>query len=137
MGFTDFLSRHPSSTPTSVNEDDEKFVVNMIREIKHFVLKQNISPFGASKPTGNSNQSEINTQIEPNDVILAKENTHKIERAFFLSKLINKLLRSLHSNSQNKPQHIAITTRQNRNKNTSDAQTKKRKGAPNKKSPPV
>ena len=127
MGFADFLNRHPSSATTPVNEDEEKFVVNMIQEIKHFVLKQNLSPFAASKPTGHSNQPEINTQIERNDVVHAKENTHRIEGAFFHSKLINKLHRFLHSSSQNKPQFIAITTRQNANKDTSDAQTKRQR----------
>ena len=128
MGFADFLNRHASSATTPVNEDEEKFVVNMIQEIKQFVLKQNISRFGESKLTGHSNQPKVNTQIERNDVVHAKENTHRIERAFFHSNLINKLHRSLHSNSKNKPQFIDITTRQNPNKNTSDAQTKRQRG---------
>ena len=62
MGFADYLSRHLSSAPTPTNEDDEKIVINLILELKHTILKQNFSPFDSIKPTGNSNQSERNTQ---------------------------------------------------------------------------
>ena len=30
MGFADYLNRHPSGPPAPTNEDDEKFVVNII-----------------------------------------------------------------------------------------------------------
>ena len=76
MGFADYLSRHPSGSPTPINEDDEKFVINLIEEIKHVILKQNITPLGSIKPTGNYNQSESTTQNERYDVTHTKEITH-------------------------------------------------------------
>ena len=86
MGFADYLSRNPSSAPSPINEDDEKFVINLIEEMKHAILKQIINSFGSNKPTGNSNQSESLTQNERNDVTHAKENTHTKESAFCHSK---------------------------------------------------
>ena len=82
MGFADYLSRHPSGSPTPINEDDEKFVINLIEEIKHAVLKQNINPIGSNKRTGKFNQSESSVQNERNDVTHTKENTHTKESAF-------------------------------------------------------
>ena len=76
MGFADYLSRHPSSPPAQTIEDDEKFVLSSIQEIKYAIVKQSIAQFGASKPTGNYNQEESNTQNEQNDVTDTKHNTH-------------------------------------------------------------
>ena len=97
MGLADYLSRHPSGSPTPINEDDEKFVINLIEEIKHAFLKQNINPLGSSKPTGKFNQSESSVQKEPKDVTHTKENTHTKESAFCHINSRNKLLHSSHS----------------------------------------
>ena len=35
MGFADYLRRNPSGAPSPINEDDEKFVINLIEEMKH------------------------------------------------------------------------------------------------------
>ena len=47
MGCADYSSRHPSGPPVSIIEDDEKFVVNLIQEIKHAILKQCSTPVEA------------------------------------------------------------------------------------------
>ena len=47
MGFADYLSRHPSGPPVSINEDDKKFVINVIRGKKHAILKQCLTPIEA------------------------------------------------------------------------------------------
>ena len=112
MGSADYLSRHPSGSPSPINEDDEKFVINLIEEIKHVVLKQNITLLGSNKPTGNFNQSESSVQNERNDVTHTKENTHTKESAFCHNNSRNKSLHSSHSLlSRIKPKLIAITTR--------------------------
>ena len=82
MVFADYLSRHPSGPPVPTNEDDEKFVINIIQEIKDAILKQNITPLGSIKPTGNFNQSESNTENERNDVTHDKLNIRTKESAF-------------------------------------------------------
>ena len=135
MGFADYLSSHPSCPAAPTYEDDKKFVVHTIQEIKHAILKQNIAPFGASKPTGDYNQSESKNLNEQNDVTHTKQNTHTKESAFCHSKLINKSLYSLPNfTTQNYFQLIAITTCTNPNKNTFDVAINKRKLAPNTKS---
>ena len=82
MGFADYISRHLSGPPSPTNEDDKKFVINTIQELKHAILKQNITPLGSIKTTGNFNQSESRTQIQQNDVTHDKLNTHTEESAF-------------------------------------------------------
>ena len=76
MGFADYLSRNPSGAPSSTNEDDEKFVINLIEEMKHAILKQSINSFGSNKPTGNSNQSELKMN-EMTSSMLKKTHTQK------------------------------------------------------------
>ena len=138
MGFADYISRHPSGSPTTINEDDEKFVINLIEEIKHAILKPNINPFGSNKPTGKFNQSESTIQNERNDVTHTKENTHTKESAFCHNYSRNKLLHSSHSSiSQIKPKLIANTTRTRPKLNTFDIPIKKRFRAPNKKNSPM
>ena len=126
MGFAEYLSRHPLGSPTPINEDDEKFVINLIDEIKHAFLKQNINPLGSNKPTGKFNQSESSVQNERNDVTNTKENTHTIESAFCHINSRNKLLLSSHSLlSRIKPKLIAITSRARPKLNTFDIPIKK------------
>ena len=82
MGFADYISRNPSPPPVPVNDDDEKFVINVTQEKKHAILNQRINPFRAIKPTVNTNQSESKTQNERNDVMHDKLNTHNKESAY-------------------------------------------------------
>ena len=73
-------------------------------------------------------------QIEQNDVTHDKQNTRSKEHAFCLNTLKNKLtLTTPNFASFEKPQLMAITTRQNPYRNTFEIQIKKRKRAPNKK----
>ena len=138
MGFADYLSRHPSGSPTPINEDDEKFVIILTEEIKHAVLKQNITPFDSNKPTVKFNQSESSVQNERNDVTHTKENTHTKESAFCHTNSRNKLLHSSHSLlSRIKPILIAITTRARPKLNIFDIPIKKRFRAPNKNNSPM
>ena len=53
-----------------------KFVINLIQELKHAFLKQNITPLDSIKPPANFKRSESNTQNERNDVTHDKRNTH-------------------------------------------------------------
>ena len=55
MGFADYLSRNPSGKASPEGEDDEKYVINTIREIKHAWLKHTIKPSEIVKPTGKTN----------------------------------------------------------------------------------
>ena len=64
MGFADYLSRNPSGKSKPENENDEKFVVNTIPEIKHAWLKHIIEPTGILKITGKIIQSKDSTQNE-------------------------------------------------------------------------
>ena len=138
MGFADYPSRHPSGSPTPINEDDEKFVIILIDEIKHAFLKRTINPLGSNKPTGKFNQSESSVQNERNDVTNTKENTHSKESAFCHINSRNKLILSSHSLlSRIKPKLIAITTRACPKLNTVDIPIKKRFRAPNKNNSPM
>ena len=51
MGFADYLSRNPSGKASPESEDDEKYVINTIQEIKHAWLKHTIKPSELVKPT--------------------------------------------------------------------------------------
>ena len=53
MGFADYISRNPSGKPTAEIEDEEKFVIKTMHEIKHAWLKHIIEPTTTVKPTGN------------------------------------------------------------------------------------
>ena len=132
MGFADYLSRNPSGAPSSTNEDDEKFVINLIEEMKHAILKQSINSFGSNKPTGNSNQSESSIQNERNDVNHAKENTHTKENAFCHSNSKSKSLLSHSLLTRIKPKLIAITTRARPKLNTFQIPINTRFRGPNK-----
>ena len=138
MRFADYLSRHPSGSPTPTNEDDEKFVINLIDEIKHAFLKQNVNPLGSFKPTGKFNQSESSVQNERNDVTHTKENTNTEESAFCHINSRNKLLLSSHYLlSRIKPKLIANTIRNRPKSNTFDILIKKCFRAPNKNNSPM
>ena len=56
-GFADYRSRNPSGKPTPESEDDEKFVINTIKEIKHAWLKHIIEPTNTVKPIAYYNHS--------------------------------------------------------------------------------
>ena len=138
MGFAVYLSRHTSGSPTPINEENEKLVINLIEENKHAILKQNINPLGSNKPTGKFNHSESSIQNERYDVTHTKENIHIKESAFCHINSRNKLLHSSHSlSSQIKPKLIAITTRARPKLNTFDIPIKKRFRAPKKKNSPM
>ena len=137
MGFADYLSRNPSGAPSSTNEDDKKFVINLKQEMKHAILKQSINSFGSNKPTGNSNQSESLTQNERNDVKHAKENTHTKDNAFCQSKSKSKSLLSHSPLTRIKPKLIAITTRARPKLNTFEIPINKRFRGPNKNKTPM
>ena len=133
MGFADYLSRNPSGKASPESEDDEKFVINTIQETKHARLKHTMKPSEIAKPTGNYNQLAESKQLEYNDVTHAKENTLSEQHAFCLNTAKNKL-RSIEQNSNSlNTKLIAITTRNNPNKNTFDIEIRKTKRAPNKK----
>ena len=134
MGFEDYLSRNPSGKLSPESEDDEKFVINTIHEIKHAWLKHILNPSGIVKPTSNHNHSAERKQLEHSDVTHAKENTLNEQHAFCLNIAKNKShLTERNFNSINHTQLIAITTRNNPNRYTFDIKNKKRKRDPNKK----
>ena len=121
MGFEDYLSRNPSGKSSPENEDNEKLVINTIHEIKHAWSKHTLNPSGMVKPTGNHNQSAERKQLEHNDVTHAKENTLNEQHAFCLNTAKNKShLTQQNFNPFNNTQLIAITTRNNPNRNTFD-----------------
>ena len=68
MGLADYLSKYRLGVSTLENENDKKFVVDAIQEIKHLLLKHNVNPIGVIKPTGKLNQKSSSTQNELNDV---------------------------------------------------------------------
>ena len=111
MVFADYLCRNPSGKPTPENEDDEKFVINTMQEIKHAWLKHIIEPTGILKPSGKSIQSkdQSSPQNEQNDVIDNKQNTLTKEHAFCHNSLKNKSLRATQTFTPNgNSQLIAI-----------------------------
>ena len=85
MGFVDYLSRNPSGKLSPESEDDEKFIINTIHEIKHVWLKDIIKPSDIVKSTGSHNQLAERKQLEHNDVTHAKENTLIEQHAFCLN----------------------------------------------------
>ena len=134
MGFADYLSRNPPGKPSPESEDDEKFVINTIHEIKHAWLKHIIKPSDIVKPTGSHNQLAERKQLEQNDDTHAKENTLIEQHAFCLNTAKNKsLITEQNSNTHNNTKLIALTTRCNPNRITFEIKIKKRKRAPNKK----
>ena len=134
MGFADHLSRNSSGKPSPESEDDEKFGINTIHEIKHAWSKHTLNPSGIAKPTGNHNHSAERKQLEHNDVTHTKGNTLNEQHAFCLNTAKNKShFTKQNFNSFNNTQLVAITTRNNPNRNSFDNKIKKRKRAPNKK----
>ena len=133
MGFADYLSRNPSGKASPEGEDDEKFVINTIQEMKHAWLKHKIKPSEIIKPTGNYNQSAERMHLEHNDVTHAKANKTTEQHAFCLNTDKNKLLSIDQNSDSNNSKFIEITTRNNSNKNSFDIEITKRKRAPNKK----
>ena len=134
MGFADYLTRNHSGKPTPESEDNKKFGINTIHEMKHACLKHRIEPNNAVKLTGCHTYLLESKQIEQNDVTHDKQNTRSKEHAFCLYTLKNKLpLTAQNFVSLVNPQLIAITARQNPNRNTFEIQIKKRKRGPNKK----
>ena len=124
MGFEDYLSRKPSGKPAQESEDDEKFVINTINEIKHAWLKHIFKSNNIVEPT-NHNQSVERKQIEQNDVTHDKENTQSEKHTFCLNTAANRsLLTAQNFNSLNDTKLIAITKRNNPNRNAFDIEIK-------------
>ena len=57
MGFADYLSRNPSSDAPPPSDKDKNFVINIIEEIKHALLRVNIAPNGATNKNTEQKQS--------------------------------------------------------------------------------
>ena len=111
MGFADFLSRNPSGKFSPESEEDEKFVINTINEIKHAWLKHLLNPSGIVKPTVNHNHSAESKQLEHNDVTYAKENTLNEQHTFCLNTAKNRShLTEQNFNSFKNTQLFAIST---------------------------
>ena len=134
MIFADYLSKTLSGNRAPESEDDKKFAVKTFHEIIHLLLKHNIESTGILKTSGNLEQSNDSTQNERNDATHTIHNTHREEHIFWLNLLKNKSLRTNQNFiPNNNSKLIAITTRQNRNRDTFDIQIKKRKRPPTKK----
>ena len=65
MGFADYLSGYPTEEAISPSEEDENFVINLIEEIKFFLLRKALTPNGAMSTTNHN----INEKQAKNDVI--------------------------------------------------------------------
>ena len=118
MGFADNLSRNPSGDPIPPSEEDKNFAINVIDEVKITLIRNTLTPNGATKAT---NQNADIKQVS-NDVISSKQNNNTAPNAFCLHSIENKLhshstyINSLNSNkitSTDCSNLVALTTRQN------------------------
>ena len=141
MSFADYLSRNLSGDPIPPSEEDKNFVINTIDELKFALIRNALTPIGATKAT---NQNADIKQVS-NDVTSPKQNNNTAPNAFCLNSIENKL----HSDSTyiNPPNLnkttltdctnlVAITTRQNPLRDTFNVPIRKRNRAPNKRNNP-
>ena len=122
-GFADYLSRNPSGEAIQPSEEDNNFVINTIEEIKFTLLRNALTSNGAII---SSNQI-TDTKQDRNDVIIPKQSNNTTLNAFCFNLFKNKLhtsklyihnsnpFNSLETNNKNL---VAITTRQNHNRET-------------------
>ena len=136
MGFADYLSRNPSgNAPPPPSEEDKHFVINTISEITFALIKNSITPNGASEFIADKKL------VNSNDVINPLQNDRERNNAFCLKQLRNQLLYTssiafshINPNSNlSNSKLIAITTRKNPLEETFQVSFKKRFRAPNKK----
>ena len=136
MGFADYLSRNPSgNAPPPPSEEDKNFVITTINEITFALIRNSITPNGASKFIADKKL------VNSNDVINPLQNNSERNNAFCLKQLRNQSLYTssialshINPNSNlSNSKLIAITTRKNPLKETFQVPIKKRFRAPNKK----
>ena len=144
MGFADYLSRNPSGVAPTPNIEDNNFVINAIDEIKFNLIKNDLTPNGV-----NAHSSDTK-QVYTNDVIYLNQthsdqnnafslNTHRLQshsvhpNLLTASKFNSQIVQTISENSIN-PEIVAITTRNNPNKETYSIPILKRPRAPNKNS---
>ena len=65
MGFANYLCRNPTGAPIPPSEEDKNFVINVIDELKFTLIRNTLTPNGATKAT---NQNADIKQVS-NDVI--------------------------------------------------------------------
>ena len=87
MGFADYLNRNPSGDPIPPSEEDKNFVINTIDELKFALIRNALTPKGATKAT---NQNADIKQVN-NDVTSPKQNNNTAPNAFCLNSIENKL----------------------------------------------
>ena len=143
MGFADYLSRNPSGVAPTPNIEDNNFVINAIDEIKFNLIKNDLTPNGVNAHSSDTKQVYINdviylnqTRSDQNNVFCL--NTHRLQSHSFHPNLLaasNFNSQKFQINSANSiiPEIVAITTRNNPNKETYSIPILKRPRAPNKK----
>ena len=136
MGFADYLSRNPSgNAPPPLHRRKIKTSINTINEITFALIKNSITPNGASEFIADKKL------VNSNDVINPLQNNSEQNNAFCLKQLRNQSLYTssiafshINPNSNlSKSKIIATTTRKNPLKETFQVSIKKRFRAPNKK----
>ena len=136
MGFADYLSRNPSgNAPPPPSEEDKNFVVNTINEITFIVIKNSITPNGASEFIADKRL------VNSNDVINPLQNNSEQNNAFCLKQLRNQspytsFIAFSHINPNSNLSNsklIPTTTQKNPLKETFQVPIKKRFRPPNKK----
>ena len=123
MGAADYLSRNPTGEASKPSEEDNNFVINTIDEKKFTLIRNALTPNGVTIP---SNQN-ADTKQDKNDVINPNQNNNTTLSAFCLNSFNNKSLtanlythnsHSFNSTISSNKNRVAITTRQNPNKET-------------------
>ena len=143
MGFADYLSRNPSGVAPTPNIEDNNFVINAIDEIKFNLIKNDLTPNGVNAHSSDTKQVYNNDVIYINQTCSDQNNafclnTHRLQSHSFHPNLLtaskfNSQKVQINSTNSIIPEIVAITTRNNPNKETYSIPILKRPRAPNKK----
>ena len=137
MGFADYLSRNPSDKAPKPNTKDNNFVINTLDEITFNLIKIDLTPNGANVYNADTKQDNLNDVISYNQTHSDQNNAFSLNSHSFQSHPFQPHLLTPSKLNQRKSVYnseiVAITTRNNPNKDKYSIPIQKRFRAPNKK----
>ena len=137
MGFADYLSQNPSGKAPKPKTEDNNFVINTIDQITFNLIKNDLTPNGANVYNADTKQDNLNDVISYNQTHSDQNNAFSLNSHSFQSHSFQPHLLTPSKLNRRKSVYnseiVAITTRNNPNKDTYSIAIQKRFRAPNKK----